>query len=41
MARLTSGFSFEIELSLDRTQYVPLMQQNYIQEGLCLLTFRL
>jgi len=31
---LASGFSIEIELGLDRTQYVPLMQQSYIQEGL-------
>jgi hypothetical protein len=41
MARLASGFSVEIELGLDRTQYVPLMQQSYIQEGLCLSTFGL
>jgi hypothetical protein len=39
--RLVSGFSIEIELGLDRTQYVPLMQQSYIQEGLCLSTFGL
>jgi hypothetical protein len=32
MARLASGFSIEIELGLDRMQYVPLMQQSYIQE---------
>jgi hypothetical protein len=41
MARLAAGFSIEIELGLDRTQYVPLIQQSYIQEGLCLSTFRL
>jgi len=38
MASLASGFSVEIDLVLDRTQYVPLMQQSYIQEGLCLST---
>jgi len=41
MAGLASGFSIEIELGLDRTQYVPLMQQSYIQEGLCFSTFGL
>jgi hypothetical protein len=41
MAKLASGFSIKIELGLDRTQYVPLMQQGYIQEGLCLSTLRL
>ena len=34
-------FQSEIEISLDRTQYVPLMQQSYIQEGLCLPTVML
>jgi hypothetical protein len=32
MARLTSGFSIKIELGVDRTQYVPPMQQSYIQK---------
>jgi hypothetical protein len=41
MARLNSGFSVEIELGLDGAQYVPVMQQSSIQEGLCLSTFRL
>jgi hypothetical protein len=36
MARLVSGFAIKIELGLDHTEYVPLMQQGYIQEGLCL-----
>jgi hypothetical protein len=31
----------ELELGLDRTQYLPRMKQSYIQEGLCLSTFGL
>jgi hypothetical protein len=34
-------FSIKTELGLDRTQYVPLMQQSYIQEGLFLSIFML
>jgi len=34
-------FSIKTELGLDCTQYVPLMQQSYIQEGLFLSTFML
>jgi hypothetical protein len=41
MARLASEFAIEIDLGLDRTQYVPLMQQSYIQEGMRLSTFGL
>jgi hypothetical protein len=41
MTRLASGFPIETELGLDRTQYVLLMQQSHIQEGLRLSTFGL
>ena len=41
MARLASGFSIEIELGLDRMQYVPIMQQSNMREGLRLSTFGL
>ena len=34
LAILASGFSIKIEIGLERTQYAPLMQQGYIQEGL-------